>query len=129
VRIFKNKWFIRFAYKSGIDDGKLVSAIDEAEDGIIDADLGGGLVKKRIAREGAGKRGGYRTIIVYQRGKRAFFVYGFPKNAVDNIDDKDLADLKSLARIYAKLSEDEISKAVERGVLTEVFKNGKKIQK
>lgn len=106
----------------------LIKAVKEAENGMIDADLGGGLIKKRIARVGGGKRGGYRTIVAYQRGARAFFLYGFSKNKMDNIDDRDLADLKTLARVYASLSEDEISNAIGKGVFLEVYKDDEKVQ-
>ena len=80
MRVFKTKWFGRFARKERLSDQKLAEAVREVERGLHDGDLGGGLIKKRIARAGEGKRGGYRTIIVYRRGKRAVFVYGFAKS-------------------------------------------------
>lgn len=129
MRIFKNKWFARFVIKNDVSDGKLLNAVEEAENGNIDADLGGGLIKKRIARGGEGKRGGFRTIIAYRRGDWAFFVYGFPKNVADNIDEKDLAALKRLAGIYGNLSDVEITEAVDHGILTEVCKDVQKVQK
>ena len=71
--------------------------------GLNHGELGGGLVKKRIARPGAGKRGGYRTIIAFRAKKRAFFIYGFAKSAVDNLDDLELQEYRKLARILARL--------------------------
>jgi len=86
VRIFKNAWFAQFARKQRIADKALVDAVHRAERGLIDANLGGGVVKQRIARSGQGKSSGYRVIILYLRNERAFFVYGFAKNDRDNID-------------------------------------------
>ena len=120
MRVLKTKWFTRFANKHGISDHKLSDAIKEVEDGIIDADLGGGLVKKRIARDGKGKSGGYRTLIAYQRREKAFFIYGFAKNEMDNIDPKDLAMLKDAAKQYAALDDTNITAAVVIGQLEEI---------
>jgi len=97
VRIFKNKAFIRFAKKAGIGDAALCAAIRDAERGLMAADLGGGVIKQRIARHGQGKSGGFRTLIVFRAGTRAFFVHGFAKNEKDNIEREDLAALKRLA--------------------------------
>ncbi len=74
MRIFKIKWFVRFARKQSIDDALLCEAIARAENGSIDADLGSGLIKQRVARDGEGRSGGYRTIIAYWAGEKAFFV-------------------------------------------------------
>ncbi len=66
-------------------------AVANVERGLIDADLGGGVVRQRIARAGAGKSGGFRTIILFRAETRAFFVYGFAKSGQDNIWDDELA--------------------------------------
>src|SRR5579863_4114209 len=87
VRIFKSRWFQRFARKEGIADAALCEAIARAERGQVDADLGGEIIKQRIARPGQGKSKGYRTIIFFRRGTRAFFVYGFAKSRQANIND------------------------------------------
>ena len=129
MRILKTKWFTQFATKHSISDQKLKVAIEEVESGIVDADLGGGLVKKRIAREGGGKSGGYRTIIAYRQRATAFFIFGFPKNQRDNINDKELAILRDAARQYAKLTDSEITSAVLLGQFTEIDLNAKKIHK
>jgi hypothetical protein len=120
VRILKTKWFTRFAKRNAIDDHRLREAIEEVEGGIVDADLGGGLIKKRVPRCGGGKSGGYRTIIAYRRGARAFFIFGFAKSEMDNIDDKDLAELRDAARQYDRLTEEEINCAVADGKLKEL---------
>ena len=83
MRIFQNKAFIRFAKKAGIGDAVLCEAIRNAERGLIAADLGGGIIKQRIARPGQGKSGGFRTLIVFRAAARAFFVHGFAKNEKD----------------------------------------------
>jgi hypothetical protein len=76
---------VRFARKAVLDDGARCRAVADAERGLIDADLGGGAIKQRIARRGQGKSGGFRVVILYRRGSRAFFVYGFAKNERANI--------------------------------------------
>jgi hypothetical protein len=94
VRIFKNKAFTRFASKAGIDDIVLCEAFREAERGLIAADLGGRVIKQRIARPGRGKSSGFRTLIVFQPGARAFFIHCFAKNEKDNIGKHELSALR-----------------------------------
>jgi hypothetical protein len=84
VRVFKTKWFGRFARRERLSDQKLAEAVQEIEKGLHDGDLGSHLVKKRIARVGGGKRGGYRTIIAYCKGSRAVFLYGFATSDKEN---------------------------------------------
>jgi hypothetical protein len=67
MRVFKTRWFARFAKREDISDDRLADAIARTERGLIDADLGGGLIKQRVARPGKGKSGGYRTLIAYRR--------------------------------------------------------------
>jgi hypothetical protein len=88
MRVFKNKWFQKWAAKEGLDDEVLRAAVEEMENGLIDAELGGHVVKKRVALPGRGKRGGTRTLVVYQQANKAFFVYGFAKSERANISDK-----------------------------------------
>ena len=120
MRIFKNKVFVRFAKKSGISDAALCKAIKEAEKGLVDADLGGGVIKKRVAREGQGKSGGFRTIILFKTGTRAFFAYGFAKNERDNIDNDELTEFKRLAEKMLNYSDSELGHAINKSILTEV---------
>jgi len=120
VRIFKTKWFTRFARKEGIGDDKLADAVQEAEKGLNDGELGDGLIKKRVARTGEGKRGGDRTIIVYREGTRAVFVYGFPKGTKANLTAFELNEYQKLAQIYLSLTEAGITKALNEGELKEV---------
>jgi hypothetical protein len=114
------KSFARFARREGISNETLSNAIREIEKGLNDGDLGGGLIKKRVARTGKGKRGGYRTIIAYGAGIRSVFLYGFPKNAKDNLDDLELDSLQKLAKIYLQLSDAEMAKALNAGEIEEV---------
>jgi hypothetical protein len=120
VQIFKNKWFARFASKEGIEDQKLRDAVKAAERGIIDADLGGGVIKQRVAREGAGKSGGYRTIILYRKGDSAFLVYGFPKSERDNITPAELREFKKLAEIMLNMTSKQIEDQITTGHLQKV---------
>jgi hypothetical protein len=129
VRVFTTKWFARFARKEGIGAEKLVAAIQEAENGLNDGELSGGLIKKRIARAGAGKRGGYRTIIIYRVKKRAIFVYGFAKSVTENLSDMELNEYQKLAQIYLAFSDEDIDRALKTGELKEVSYDGKDTKK
>jgi hypothetical protein len=79
MQILKNTAFSKFARKEGISEAQLCQAVRDANEGKIDADYGGGVIKKRIARPNKGASGGYRSIILFRAGARAFFVYGYPK--------------------------------------------------
>lgn len=120
MHIFKNTWFQRFARKEKITDEVLKDAIVRAEKGIINADLGGNVIKQRIARVGQGKSSGYRTIIIFKKGDKAFFVYGFAKNERDNIDKNETDAFKKSAKELLALSDKHIQELIENGALTEV---------
>jgi hypothetical protein len=123
VRVFKTKAFARFARKVDLGDAALCEAIANAERGLIDADLGGGVIKQRVARQGQGKSGGFRAIILYKRGIRALFVYGFAKSERANITQDELAALKELASEMLAYDERDIARAVASGPLFEVTCN------
>jgi hypothetical protein len=120
VRIFRNKFLTRFAKKAALDDAALRKAVDDAERGLIDAKLGGGVIKQRVARAGQGKSGGFRTLILYKARALAFFVHGFAKKNQDNIEDRELAALKLLASQMLSYDDREIARAIESGTLIEV---------
>jgi hypothetical protein len=120
VRVFKTKDFARFARKERIDDAALCDAIIRAERGLIDASLGGGLIKQRVPRRGEGRSGGYRTLIVYQRGNISMFIHGFAKNDMDNIGDRALENLKAFASVIFTLDARAIEQAVEKQLYIEV---------
>jgi len=118
-RIFKTKWFQRFARRERIEDATLVDAVARAETGQVDADLGGGVIKQRIARAGQGKSGGYRTIVVFRRGDRAVFMYGFAKSERENIRADEEKEFKEAAKHVLGLTEKELVELVKRGDFVE----------
>jgi hypothetical protein len=123
----QNKSFARFARKARIADAALCEAIGNAERGLTDADLGGGVIKQRIARPGKGKSGGFRTIILFQAGARAFFVHGFAKKDQGNIRDDELSAFKMLAAELLAYDDDTLGKAIAAGVFMEVMSDDKAI--
>lgn len=127
MRVFKTKWFGRFARKAGLRDGKLAHAVREIEHGLHDGDLGGHLIKKRVARAGEGKRGGYRTIIAYRTGSHAVFLYGFAKSDKDNLDPEELREYQKLAQIYVRFSAADIATALRGGELQEITYEDEKV--
>lgn len=120
MRVFKTKWFTRYARQEGIDDDSLAEAIKRAEKGLIDTKLGGNLVKIRIARRGEGRSSGYRTLVAYRKNRRAVFLYGFAKNERGNIESNELVSLKELAVGWSKANEHKICNALSEGALKEV---------
>jgi hypothetical protein len=120
VRIFKAKTFARFARRERIADVSLSEAIAQAERGLVDADLGGGLIKLRLARPGQGKRGGYRMLIAFRSKLRAVFLFGFAKNELDNIDDDQLSTLRETAALWLAANAQKIEQAIKDGLLIEV---------
>jgi hypothetical protein len=120
VRVYKVKVFKRFQRRERIADVSLAKAVRSAEDRLVDADLGGGLIKQRVARPGQGKSGGYRTVIAYRRGDLAVFLLGFAKSERANIDDDELEELRGQARAFLRLSTDQIEAAIAAEELMEV---------
>jgi hypothetical protein len=120
VRLFKLKAFARFQRREGIADKVLSEAIGGVEKGIIDADLGGGLIKQRVARPGQGKRGGFRTIIAYRRGNRAIFLFGFAKSERENLNHDELAQWQRIGRAYLGLDDEGLEAAIAADELMEV---------
>jgi hypothetical protein len=110
----------RFVKAKGIGNQRLVDAIASAERGLIDADLGGGLNKQRVARPGQGKSGGWRMLIAYRQGQRSVFLLSFAKNDLDNIDPRQLADFKALAAGFLAASEAQLAAELKRQTLKEV---------
>ena len=114
MRIFKNTWFRRFARDQKITDHALRDAVRRAESGQIDANLGGGVVKQRVARSGRGKSKGFRTVILYRAGERAIFVYGFPKSERENIRKDEKKQFKKMAGYVIELSEEQLNELVTK---------------
>jgi hypothetical protein len=117
---YKTKVFARWADKEGLGDAALCRALRELDDGLVDANLGGGLIKKRVAAPGRGKSGSYRTLIAFRSGERAVFLYGFGKNERDNIDEKEKKALKLLAGQFLGYENAELNTAMQKGVLIKV---------
>ncbi len=101
-------------------DAMLCEAIRNAQRGLIAADLGGGIIKQRIARPGQGKSGGFRILIVFKAGERAFFVHGFAKNEKDNISAEEMVALKKLASELLAYDDKTIARVIASGTLVEV---------
>ena len=120
TRIYKLRGFARFQRKERISDASLCKAIGGVEAGLVDADLGGGLVKQRLPRPGQGKSGGYRTVIAIKRGDRAVFLYGFAKNERSNIDDEELEEFRKLARGFLDLTAKQIAALIADNELMEL---------
>ena len=120
MRIFKTKGVARFARRERIKDAALKEAIERAGRGAIDADLGGGLIKQRLARPGQARSGGFRMIVAYRAAKRAVFLFGFAKNERDNIGDDQLHSLRVLGANWLAASPDVIGRALSDGDLQEI---------
>lgn len=120
MRVLMTKVFARFARKEGLKDERLCEAIARAERGLVDADLGGSLIKQRIARPGRGRSGGFRTVIAFRAAQRSVFLYGFAKTERDNIDATELDDLKKIAKQLLGYTEDQIAEALKAAELKEV---------
>jgi len=120
MAIYKNRWFKKWAKKAGLKDKSLCKAVKEMRQGNFDADLGGGLFKKRVAREGGGKSGGFRTLVATNKADRWFFVFGFEKSERENIDQHEEKWLKKLAGDLLTRNTEQIANMQASGELTEV---------
>ena len=124
MRTFKSKPFARFADREGIGDEALCDAVQRAGQGLIDADLGGGVIKQRVARQGRGRSGGYRTIVLFRRGKHCFFVYGFAKSSRDNLRRDELKAFRMLADEMLAMDDAGLRAALANGTIMEVACHG-----
>jgi hypothetical protein len=123
MQAFKTKWFAKWAASQRLTDEALNIAVAEMEHGLVDAELGGCVVKKRVALPGHGKRSA-RTLLAFRRGDKAFFIYGFAKNERANIGVRELKALKLLAREVLSYKESVLAKAIRAGELIEVQEDG-----
>jgi hypothetical protein len=120
AQILKILTFERWQKKMALADHALRQAVEEMQQGLIDADLGGGLVKKRVARPGTGKRGGYRTLLATNKADMWIFIYGFAKNERDNIASRELRVLKLQAKELLAMPGEAIRTAIQHGELKEI---------
>jgi hypothetical protein len=119
MRIFKTRALAKFTRQNGISDASLVAAINNAMRGLIDADLGGHIIKQRVARPGQGKRGGFRMLVGF-RSDLAIFLFGFAKNERENIDGDQLKTLREIVATWFAADEKKIAQALADGILIEV---------
>jgi hypothetical protein len=111
---------MRYARQERLEDHSLRDAIERAERGLVDADLGGGIIKQRVARTGQGRSGGYRLLIAYRSGKRAVFLYGFAKSERDNIEADELETIKEIGAAWLEAKKERLEYAINEGILREV---------
>ncbi len=121
---FKTKLFHKWAIQEGLSDDTLQQAIDEIGHGLFEANLGGNIIKKRVALHARGKSGGARTLLAYRTEENSFFLYAFAKNTRANISDKELKSLKLMAKYFLSLKNKEIKIAIKSGELFEVKSDG-----
>lgn len=128
MRVFKTRAFMRFARRERIADEALCEAIIRAKRGLIDADLGGGVIKQGVARPGQGRSSGFRTLIAFKAAGCSVFIFGFAKSDLDNIGDRELEDLRKAVKVYMGLNEDDIDAAVAEKRLLEVECHDEEVQ-
>ena len=121
MKVIKTKQFARFVAQEGINDAILCEAVNRAITGLIDADLGGGVIKQRIAREGQGRSGGYRSIVLFRRNDLAIFAYGFAKNSQQNIGQSELKAFRKLAEVMLNFDGNGLQAAINNGTMIEVI--------
>ena len=125
MRIFKNKWFARFARKEAISNESLHEAVKQIEAGNYDADLGAGVFKQRIARPGEGPASGYRVILCFKLERRTFFVYGFAKSSRANIAPDEIKEFRKLAKILFAMTDEQLERMLQNGDFDEFpYKRG-----
>jgi hypothetical protein len=130
MRVFKNKWFVKFMKKHRISDAVLWSIFQDIHAGLIDVDYGSGVVKQRFSDGHQGKSGSYRSVIIYRQHDRMFFVFAFSKNDRQNISHGEEKAFKQLAKDLLSYSNNELDQLVTLGELTELngdFKNTKEM--
>jgi hypothetical protein len=122
MRIFAIKQFYRWAQGSEVTDESLRGAVDEIEKGLVDANLGGNLYKKRIATKGKGKSGSVRTLLIYVEGQKTFYFYGFAKADQGNVSPKEEKALKILGKEYLTFDDAKLASLIKDGALIEITK-------
>ena len=120
MRIFKVKTFARFTKRERIADASLCEAIEHAERGLVDVDLGRGLIKQRVARAGQGKRGGYRMLIAFRSKSRAVFCLASPKTSWTISTTNNWRPLRETAAMWLMADAKEIERTIKDGLLIEV---------
>ena len=124
-RVFKTRYFSRWFRRIGLSDVALCHVVKEMEQGLIDANLGRGVVKKRLALPGRGKRGGARTLVATNKDDRWFFLFGFEKNERANITTEELEGLREITRQLLGMTSEQLDEAVRDGYLQEICNDQK----
>ena len=122
MKVYMTKTFKRWADHNQIKNKRLFHCLDEIESGNVDANLGANLYKQRIALQGQGKSGGHRVILALKIHDKAFFLYGFSKNAQENLTTKELKAYKLIAKKFLAMDEADIQSYINNKVLSEVKK-------
>ena len=120
MRIYITKWVARFARREKIRDSDLAEAVRRAGLGLIDADLGGGIIKQRVARAGQGRSGGYRLLLAYREGHRAVFLYGFAKSERENVTEDELQTLREIGAAWLAADPPQLARAMKANALQEI---------
>ena len=128
LQTYKTKAFARFADRERLEDAALCEAFRRARRGLIDADLGGGVINQRIASRGGRRSGGFRTIMLFRRRELAFFVYGFAKSGRQNLRRDELAAYRLLADEYMSLDDAGLTSAQATGAIIKVNCDDEAIQ-
>jgi hypothetical protein len=120
MRIFATKKFYAWAAGHDLSDDKLRNAVQEIQDGIVDANLGGSLYKKRVATKGRGKSGSVRTLLAYSAGLRTFFLYAFEKGDRANITQKEKTAMQIVGKDFLEMSDTELGKRIKDKSIKEI---------
>lgn len=118
MNAFESRWFKRWSKKNGLKKVDLLDALKRTINGSGVVNLGGNIYKIRVAKNGQGRSGGFRTILIFKKGKRSLFIYGFEKNDQDNIDKGTLADYKKFAVTFLNYTDDDINRLVNNGTIS-----------
>ena len=129
MRIFLTKWFARFARRERVSTSDLIRLLRRAESGIVDAELGGGLLKLRLPRVGRGRCGGYRVLVVFRAGDLAFCIYGYAKSEKPDLAPNEVLEYKKAAVDFLALSEEIIVQLLTDGKLVEIVPDGEASEK
>ena len=119
-RVFKTRTFSRWSRRAGLPDRTPCATVAEIATGLVDANLGGNVYKKRIPMPGRGKSGGARVLVATRLAERWFFLFGFAKNERDTIDERELTALQMTAGALLDMDLRSLKKALQAGELTEI---------
>ena len=120
MKILATKQLSKWSKKNDVSIEDLFSAAEEVVNGDFEANLGGHIIKKRVAINSGGKSGGARMILFFRARERLIYIHGFKKNEKANITDTELKAFKGLAKIFEVMTEDQINQSIKSGYFIEV---------